>query len=180
MRGRRFGILVVCLAAFAGGRAARGADVATKAPDPKAAGKLYEWKSAGGILCWWRAPQRYDEATGANLTLILHGSNLTHEWGFANHDHKTFRPDDFVVSPDGTTPNGKGGFNFLKEDTKKVHGLVEGRCQTQNATLRFVSDTFRSFRQWRSGSTIETTKSRMISHSRTSIRFVEARSKSLP
>jgi predicted esterase len=97
-----------------------------KAPDPKApAGKVFEWKSGGGTTCLWRAPARYDEATGVNLTLILHGSNLTREWGFANHSAKEFRPDDFVVSPDGTTPNGKGGFNFLKEDSREVHALLE-------------------------------------------------------
>jgi pimeloyl-ACP methyl ester carboxylesterase len=121
---RRIVLLVPALLLGTVAPAALG-DVAKKAPDPKAKGEIYEWKSAGGIVCWWRAPERYDEATGANLTLILHGSNLTHEWGFANHSHKSFRPDDFLVSPDGTTSNGKGGFNFLKDDTRKVNALVE-------------------------------------------------------
>jgi pimeloyl-ACP methyl ester carboxylesterase len=103
---------------------AAAADVRKKAPDPAAAGEVFEWKSAGGVVCHWRAPRKYDAAKGAGLTVILHGSNLTHGWGFANHDSKTFRPDDFVLVPDGTTPNGQGGFNFLKDDTRKVRDLL--------------------------------------------------------
>lgn len=98
---------------------------AAKPPEAKAGGDVFEWTSAGGVVCRWRGPLRYDAARGASLTFVLHGSNLDRRWGFANHDPKTFRPDDFVVSPDGTTSNGKGGFNFLEGDTKKFHGLVE-------------------------------------------------------
>lgn len=100
----------------------------TKALDPKAGGEnVYESKSADGLVFAWRGPKRYDAAKGTGLTLILHGSNLTHGWGFANHDKATFRPDDLVVVPDGTTPNGKGGFNFLGEakDAKRLHALLE-------------------------------------------------------
>jgi predicted esterase len=116
----------VALLVLLAGRDAPAASFEKKAFDPKApAQKVFEWKSKAGTTCLWRAPERYDATKGANVTLILHGSNLTREWGFANHSAKTFRPQDFVVSPDGTTPNGKGGFNFLKEDSKKVHALVE-------------------------------------------------------
>jgi len=103
------------------------ADPDKKAPSPKDGGKVYEAKSADGLVYFWRGPERYDAEKGVNLTLILHGSNLTHGWGFANHDAKTFRPDDLVVSPDGTTPNGNGGFNFLKEpkDGNRLHALIE-------------------------------------------------------
>ncbi|MCE9634581.1 MAG: hypothetical protein K8T90_02660 [Planctomycetes bacterium] len=99
------------------------AEAKKKAIDPKAAGEVYEWTSAGGVVCSWRAPAKYDAATGVNLTLILHGSNLSHLWGFANHDAKTFRPDDFVLVPDGTTAApapAKNAFNFLEGDTRKM------------------------------------------------------------
>ena len=117
---------LLAIAFQAAGAPARAGSFDAKAPDPKApAGKVFEWKSAAGMTCLWRAPARYDEAKGVNLTVILHGSNLTREWGFANHAAKEFRPDDFVLSPDGTTSNGKGGFNFLDKDAKKVHALLE-------------------------------------------------------
>lgn len=103
------------------------ADLEQKAPSPKDGGKVYAWKAADGLVYAWRGPQRYDAKQGVNLTLILHGSNLGHGWGFANHAAKTFRPDDLVVSPDGTTPNGNGGFNFLREpkDGNRLHALIE-------------------------------------------------------
>jgi predicted esterase len=106
---------------------ARAADPEKKPPSPKDGGKLYEAKSADGLVYFWRGPERYDAEKGVNLTLILHGSNLTHGWGFANHDAKSFRPDDLVVSPDGTTPNGNGGFNFLDapKDGNRLHALIE-------------------------------------------------------
>ena len=95
------------------------ADAPQKAPDPKdGSRKVCEWKSADGVVFAWRGPKMYDPAQGVGLTLILHGSNLSHTWGFANHNNDTFRPDDLVVCPDGTTPNGMGGFNFL--DVKLV------------------------------------------------------------
>lgn len=117
--------VVVASGTLSPGDAADAGEAKKKALDPRSAGEVYEWKSAGGVVCSWRAPQKYDEAKGAGLTVILHGSNLTHGWGFANHDSKTFRPDDFLLVPDGTTSNGKGGFNFLEGDTRRVHDLLE-------------------------------------------------------
>jgi predicted esterase len=108
-----------------GAGTARGADFETKAPDPKAPAKVYEWKSGAGPTCLWRAPERYDAEKGVNLTLILHGTGLNRQWGFANHSAKSFRTADFVVSPDGCSPDGRGGVVFFKEDTKKVHALIE-------------------------------------------------------
>jgi predicted esterase len=98
----------------------------SEAPGPKARGRLCEWKSKDGLAYIHLVPKDYDEEKGANLTIILHGSNLTREWGFANHKAGEFRPDDIVVSPDGTTPNGKGGFNFLGEpkDAKRFRALL--------------------------------------------------------
>lgn len=96
-------------------------------PGPKAKGKLCEWKSKDGLEYVYYVPKGYDEDRGANLVFILHGSNLTRGWGFANHKAGDFRPDDIVVSPDGTTPNGKGGFNFLGEpkDAQRFRALLE-------------------------------------------------------
>ncbi|CAN5442577.1 hypothetical protein BH23VER1_BH23VER1_34960 [soil metagenome] len=86
-------------------------------------------------------PKSYDPDTGAALTAILHGSNLSRAWGFANHKPDTFRPDDIVVCPDGTTPNGSGGFNFLGEpaDLDRFHALL-GELRTTfkvNATYLY-------------------------------------------
>lgn len=96
-----------------------------KAPDAKRTGKQYKWTSKNGMVYHYRLPKNYDAKSGANLTYILHGSNLTHGWGFANHSAKTFRPDDIVISPDGTTSNGKGRFNSLGRsgDAKKFHAF---------------------------------------------------------
>ena len=99
-----------------------------KALDPSAPSEtIYQGKSADGLVYFWRGPKQYDASKGIGLTVILHGSNLNHEWGFANHVKTTFRPDDLVVSPDGTTPNDKGGFNFMgaPKDAKRVHAFLE-------------------------------------------------------
>src|SRR5262245_20477875 len=63
----------------------RAANAAQKAPDPKdSSKKVCEWKSRDGVAFSWRGPKKYDAAKGVGLTFILHGSNLTHAWGFAN------------------------------------------------------------------------------------------------
>jgi pimeloyl-ACP methyl ester carboxylesterase len=122
---------VLALAALSPPRGALAADPKPRPVDPKAGGDaIHEGKAADGLAFQWRAPKRYDPEKGCGLTLILHGSNLDRRWGFANHqdeDKGLFRPDDLVVSPDGTTPNGKGGFNSLGEakDAKRLHALLE-------------------------------------------------------
>ena len=118
------GTLIVC-GSTARVRAAEGPE--KKAPDGKAGnGKIYEAKTADGVVYNWRGPKTYDPAKGVGLTVIIHGSNLTRGWGFANHSKDSFRPDDLVVSPDGTTPNGKGGFNNMDAapDVKKFGVLL--------------------------------------------------------
>ncbi len=106
----------------------------------KSRGKLCSWKSADGLQFNYRVPKDYDHDKGASLTFILHGSNLSRGWGFANHSYKTFRPDDIVVSPDGTTPNGNGGFNFMgeKKDAKRLHGLHEELKKTFNIKATYL------------------------------------------
>jgi predicted esterase len=121
--------------------AAMAADkIKEKEPGPKSTGKIYEWKSKDGLAYYYRIPKRFDPEKGANLTLILHGSNLTKGWGFANHSFKTFRPDDVVVSPDGTTSNGRGGFNFLdsKKDLDRLHDLQMELKKTLNLKSTYI------------------------------------------
>ena len=114
-------LLLVAAAAWAGD------DVKDKEPGPKAKGKVYSWKAKDGLVYRYYIPKKYDPEKGANLTFILHGSNLSAGWGFWNHKAGQFRPDDIVVSPDGTTPNGSGGFNFMgrPKDAKRLHALHE-------------------------------------------------------
>jgi len=109
-------------------------------PGPKSKGKLCEWKSKDGLAYFYYVPKDYDADRGSNLTFILHGSNLTGGWGFANHKPGDFRPDDIVVCPDGTTPNGKGGFNFMGEpkDAQRFHALVEELKQAFKVNATFL------------------------------------------
>jgi predicted esterase len=109
-------------------------------PNPKAKGKLLEWKTADGLQYEYFVPKGYDADRGANLLLILHGSNLDRRWSFANHPAGDFRPDDIVVSPDGTTPNGSGGFNFLGEpkDAQRLRALIEELKQVFRVNATFL------------------------------------------
>lgn len=121
---------------------AMSADIREREPDPaKAAGKVYEWHSKDGLAYHYFIPRDYDPEKGANLTFILHGSNLTRTWGFANHKAGEFRPNDIVVCPDGTTSNGQGGFNFMgkPEDAARLHALHEelGDLFRINATFLY-------------------------------------------
>jgi predicted esterase len=107
--------------------AAHAADTPTKPLDTKLPGTtVYEAATADGLAYRWRGPRRYDAKAGVDLTLILHGTGLDRTWGFSNHAKDSFRPDDLVISPDGTTPNGKT-FLFLGErkDAKRLHALIE-------------------------------------------------------
>lgn len=96
-----------------------------KEPGPRATGKRYSWTASNGIAYEYFVPKSYEAEEGANLTFILHGSNMDRRWGFANHKAGEFRPDDIVVSPDGTTTNNNGGFNSLqrKQDLERFHEL---------------------------------------------------------
>ncbi|MCK6459603.1 MAG: hypothetical protein L6Q95_06870 [Planctomycetes bacterium] len=109
-------------------------------PGPKSKGRLCEWKSKDGLAYVYYVPKDYDAERGANLVLILHGSNLSRHWGFANHKAGEFRPDDLVASPDGTTPNGQGGFNFLGEpkDAQRFRALVEELKQAFKVRATFL------------------------------------------
>ena len=115
-------------------------DVKRVAPADASKGKVHEWKSQEGQTYHYVVPRSYDAEHGANLTLILHGSNLSRTWGFANHKVGEFRPDDILVSPDGTTSNGEGKFNFLGKDpdVAKFRALQAELMETFNVKATFL------------------------------------------
>jgi hypothetical protein len=92
---------------------------------PKSTGKVFTSKAPDGLAYDYYLPKGYDPEKGITLTFILHGSNQGKWWGFSMHPAGKFRPEDFVVSPDGTTPNGQGGHNSLQtdRDLKRLHEL---------------------------------------------------------
>lgn len=75
-----------------------------KSPGPAAAHTAFQAKSSGGLRYIWWLPEGYDGKRPRNLTVILHGTGLDYRWGAANHQPGQFRPDDIVVSADGTSP----------------------------------------------------------------------------
>jgi len=107
---------------------------------PKSMGKVHEWKSKTGLAYTYFIPKSYTPKKGANLTFVLHGSNLSRYWGFANHKAGVFRPDDVVVCPDGTTSNGQGGFNSLGkgEDLERFKALHDELKQTLKVRATFL------------------------------------------
>ena len=88
-------------------------------------GVVHEWKGPTGRYRF-AVPKSYDDAKGATLLLMLHGSNLNRRWALANFKVGEFRKDDILVAPDGTTPAANGAFNFMagKEDVGKVADLI--------------------------------------------------------
>ncbi|MFG0319307.1 MAG: hypothetical protein ACF8XB_18700 [Planctomycetota bacterium JB042] len=98
---------------------------APSANDAKGRGKVFQSETAGGLRYEYFVPKSYDPERGAVLTMVFHGSNLDRRWAFLNHEAGKFRPNDIVVSPDGPTPNGSGGFNFrfADKDMRAVEGL---------------------------------------------------------
>jgi hypothetical protein len=129
-------VVMVCSATDAAG----GAEPEQKAPGAKTTGRVYEWKSADGLAYQYFVPEKYDAGKGANLTFVLHGSNLDRRWGFANHKAGEFRKDDVVVCPDGTTSNTKGGFNFLQsdKDLQRLHALHDELKKTFKVNATFI------------------------------------------
>lgn len=115
-------------------------DAPEKAPGAKSTGKVFTWTAENGLVYEYYVPKGYDHAAGANLTFILHGSNLDRRWGFANHTAGKFRAQDIVVSPDGTTSNGKGRFNYLqgKTDLTRFHELHDELKATFNVRATYL------------------------------------------
>ncbi len=88
--------------------------------DPKKDAKPltgHAWTSEGGLRFVWWTPKGFDRKTPRNLTVILHGTGGDYRWGFWNNKPGIFRPDDIVISVDGTSPG--QGTSRLFLDTKK-------------------------------------------------------------
>jgi len=62
---------------------------------------------AGALRYTWVLPKDYDGKAQRNLSVILHGTGLDYRWGHWNNPAGVFRPEDVVVSVDGTSADGK-------------------------------------------------------------------------
>jgi len=114
--------LLLC-AAFAG----PAQDPELKAPSADApALTVHQWKSAAGLRYAWCLPKEYDGKKARNLTVILHGTGLDYRWGFANNKPGVFRPDDVVISVDGTNEieDKSRRFDGTDKDAKAFHEFL--------------------------------------------------------
>lgn len=111
---RRFALCVLALVTLV--LAARAADLPEKSPSADA--KAHTWfqsTSKAGLRYAWLVPEDYDGRSKRDLTVILHGTGLDHRWGPANHPAGVMRPDDVLVSVDGTSPGPNDSRLFLGE-----------------------------------------------------------------
>lgn len=69
---------------------------------------------AGALRYTWVVPKGYDDGAPRDVTVILHGTGLDYRWGHWNNKPGILRPDDVVVSVDGTSPDGNARL-FLGE-----------------------------------------------------------------
>jgi len=76
-------------------------------PDAKPLTVYMHTAKAGDLRYTWVLPKDYDGKTPRNLSLILHGTGLDYRWGHWNNKPGIFRPEDIVVSVDGTSPDGQ-------------------------------------------------------------------------
>lgn len=86
-----------------------------KDPGPAAAHQAFQAKSAAGLRYVWWLPEDYDGKRPRNLSVILHGTGLDYRWGLWNNPPGVFRPDDVVISVDGTSPGPNDSRLFLGE-----------------------------------------------------------------
>ena len=136
MRNAVIAIVVLLLAAVAHAK-----DNPKKAPkNARGDGKVYAWQAKDGLEYEYCVPRSYDPEKGATLLVSFHGSNLSKGWTFWNHEAGEFCGDRIVVSPDGTTPNGKGGFNFLDgaKDLARAKALIEEIRETFKVTGTYL------------------------------------------
>lgn len=110
----RFGAIVF-LAVTSFARAAP-ADPERRAPDANAEPlTVYAWTAKNGLRYTWVLPEGYVAAQKRQLTVILHGTGLDYRWGHWNNKPGVFRPNDVVVSVDGTSPGQGDSRLFLGE-----------------------------------------------------------------
>ncbi len=89
------------------------AQIDSREPGPAKPHTVYTWTSAADLRYTWCVPEGYDGNDPRDLTVILHGTGLDYRWGHANHRPSVFRPNDIVVSVDGTSPGPNGSRLFL-------------------------------------------------------------------
>ncbi len=94
---------------------------------------VYRWKSKNDLRYTWVLPKTYGKGAGTSLTVILHGTGLDYRWGHANHPVGVFRPNDVVVSVDGTSPGANGSRLFLGQ---------RGDAEAFRDFLREMRETF--------------------------------------
>lgn len=91
------------------------------APDASAeTGIVYASNSEGGLRYTWLLPEDYDPEAACDVTVILHGTGLDYRWGHWNHPTGVFRPQDIVLSVDGTSPNGESRLFLGEKDDAKA------------------------------------------------------------
>ncbi len=78
--------------------------------------QVFAWSSGGGLRYTWVLPEEYDGKTPRNLTVILHGTGLDYRWGHEHNGPGILRPDDVVVSVDGTSPGEGDSRLFLGKE----------------------------------------------------------------
>ncbi|MBI5363575.1 MAG: alpha/beta fold hydrolase [Planctomycetes bacterium] len=93
---------------------------AASAPDSK----VFAWTSKKGLRYTWTLPPGYDAKTPRNLTVILHGTGLDYRWGHWNNKVGVFRPNDVVVSVDGTS-EGQGDTRLFLGEPKDASAFAE-------------------------------------------------------
>ncbi|MBI4601018.1 MAG: hypothetical protein HY721_03570 [Planctomycetes bacterium] len=106
----------------------RGQEPRELAPTPKAEPHVaHKWTSKAGLNYTWVLPKGYGPEKPRSMTVILHGTGLDYRWGHANNRPGLFRPDDVVVSVDGTSPGAGGTRLFLGEpkDARLFHELLD-------------------------------------------------------
>ncbi|MBK7878869.1 MAG: alpha/beta fold hydrolase [Planctomycetes bacterium] len=109
-------LVLACCALAPSARAALVDDPEQREPKPNAPeSKVFAWTSKGDLRYTWVLPPGYDAKTPRNLTVILHGTGLDYRWGHWNHPVGVFRPNDVVVSVDGTSPGQGDSRLFLGE-----------------------------------------------------------------
>ena len=82
----------------------------------------YVTTSKDGLRYAWAIPKEPGPAGERAMTVLLHGTGLDHRWGFANHELGTFRPNDVVISVDGTSP-GQGGSRLFLDQKKDLEAF---------------------------------------------------------
>lgn len=129
---------IAALALFA--PLARAAEIEALEPAAKAKPETwYQAESKGGLHYAWKIPKGYDGKSPRNLTVILHGTGLDWQWGPANSPVGVFRPDDVVVSVDGTSP-GQGQSRLFLQGQKDVAAFAEFLGEMKGAFA--VKDVF--------------------------------------